>query len=249
MPWPLPQGDAELLALAKSYPFTAFSESYLLRGGQALPMPAPKPDMDRYAGRVPVIAHGSNRAPDQLRRKYGTAAEIPVSRAWLHDYDVVYSAHVTRYGSVAANLHHAPGMQVEIFITWLDEPQLARMHETELGGEVYVYGCMEGIALELEEGPADRLAEAYVYLSRRGCVANAAKPIGLAEVDARTRAHAAMAQVDILDLVRGRHGGDQSLDDLILRAIRDPAYRRALIAAMGDGAVSTSAPHFEELHR
>ncbi|MHA1601028.1 MAG: hypothetical protein ACTSW2_09385 [Alphaproteobacteria bacterium] len=249
MPWPLPEGDAELLALAKSYPFTAFPDSYLLRDGQVLPMPAQHPNPDHYAGRVPVIAHGSNRAPDQLRRKYGTAAEIPVSRAWLHAYDVVYSAHVTRYGSIAANLHHAPGMQVEVFVTWLDAPQLARMHETELGGEVYVYGRMTGIGLDLDHGPADALSEAHVYLSRRGCLATEGQPLALAEVGARKRPHAAITQGGILDLVHGRHGGDLSLNDLILRAIRDPAYRRALIAAMGDGAAPTSAPHFEELRR
>ena len=212
-------------------------------------MSAQHPDPDRYAGRVPVIAHGSNRAPDQLRRKYGEAAEIPVSRAWLHDYDVVYSAHVSRYGSIAANLHHAPGVQVEVFVTWLDEPQLIRMHETELGGEVYIYGRMDGITLELEEGPANGLAEAYVYLSRRGCLATAGQPLALAEVAARDRAHVAMAQVQALDLVHGRHGGDAALDDVILRTVRDPAYRRALITAMGDGAVPTSTPHFEELQR
>ncbi len=249
MPWPLPQGDAALLALAKSYPFTAFPDSYLLRAGQALPMPARHPELDSYAGRVPVIAHGSNRAPDQLRRKYGVAAEIPVSRAWLQDYDVVYSAHVTRYGSIAANLHHAPGMQVEVFVTWLDVPQLARMHETELGGEVYEYGRLDGIALDLEHGPVARLSAAYVYLSRRGCLADAGRPLALAEVGARRRAHAAMGQLDILGFVRARHGGEAPLDDLILRAIRDPAYRRSLIEAMGNGAVPTAAPHFAALRR
>ena len=247
MPWPLPAGDAELLALAKSYPFKAFPESYLLRGGQALPLTAQPPGPKHYAGRTPVLAHGSNRAPEQLRRKYGEAAEIPVSRAWLHDYDVVYSAHVSRYGSVAANLHHAPGMQVEVFVTWLDAPQLARMHETELGGEVYTYGRMAGIALELEHGPAGLMTEAFVYLSRRGCLAADGRPVALAEIKARRRMHAAMTQADILALVRARHGGEAALDDLILRAIRDPAYRRDLIAAMGGGAVPTAAPHFEAL--
>jgi hypothetical protein len=236
-----------LLAFAKAYPFTAFPDSYLLRGGQAVQMPASSPG--RYDGRTPVVAHGSNRAPEQLRRKYGEAAEIPVSRAWLHDYDVVYSAHVSRYGSVAANLHHAPGMQVEVFVTWLDTPQLARMHETELGGEVYTYGRMAGIALELEHGPAGQLTEAYAYLSRRGCLAADGQPLALAEVGARMRTHAARTQAEILALVCGRHGGDVALDDLILRVIRDPAYRRALIDAMGDGAVPMSAPHYEELQR
>lgn len=249
MPWPLPQGDAELLALAKSYPFTAFPDSYLLRGGQAVPVSAQPSDPDRYTDRLPVIAHGSNRAPDQLRRKYGEVAEIPVSRAWLHDYDVVYSAHVTRYGSIAANLHHAPGTAVAVCVTWLSAPQLDRMHETELGGEVYEYGRMAGIALALDQGPAAKMSEAYVYLSRRGCLADAGQPLALAEVAARQRKYAAMAQADMLDLVRARHGGDGSVDELILRAIRDPAYRRGLIAAMGAAAVPTSAPHFEALRR
>jgi hypothetical protein len=246
MPWPLPQGDADLLALAKSYPFAAVPDSYLLRGGQAMPMPATP---DQFSGRVPVIAHGSNRAPDQLRRKYGSTAEIPVSRAWLHDYDVVFSAHVSRYGSIAANLHHSPGTRVEVFVTWLDAAQLARMHETELGGEVYVYGRMTGIVLELAHGPAETISEAFVYISRRGCLTAEGPPLALAAVAARARVHAALAQIGILELVHTRHGDNVSLDQSILRTIRDAVFRRALIAALGEGAVPTSVPHFEELHR
>ncbi len=249
MPWPLPTAEAELLAFAKSYPFTKFPDSYLLRGGQAVPLRALPTSPARFADRVPVIAHGSNRSPAQLVRKFGDAAEIPVSRAWLHDYDVVYSAHVTRYGSVAANLHHVPGMQVEVFVTWLSAPQLARMHETELGGEVYVYGRMAGIELDLEAGPAPRLQEAFIYLSRRGCLAADRRPIGLAEVTARQRGHAALPQADSLDLVRARHGDDAPLDALILRAVRDQTFRRALIAAMAVGALPTGAPHFTGLLR
>ena len=249
MPWSLPKDEAALLALAKAYPFGLFPESYLLRGGQAVALRTLPAAADRFAGRVPVIAHGSNRSPAQLARKFGAAAEIPMSRAWLHDHDVVYSAHVTRYGSIAANVQHAPGVVVEVFVSWLDDRQLRRMHETELGGEVYVYGRMAGIELELEAGPTRRLSEAFVYVSRRGCLALDGRPVALAEVTARQRGHAALPQVQAQDLVRARHGGDISLDALILRAIRDPAFRRALIGAMGEGAVPTAAPHFTELNR
>jgi hypothetical protein len=123
------------------------------------------------------------------------------------------------------------------------------MHETELGGEVYVYGRIAGIELELEMGPARRLSDAFVYLSRRGCLAMDQRPVALAEVTARQRGHAVLAQAEAQDLVRARHGGEASLDALILRAIRDPAFRQALIGAMGEGAVPTAAPHFTELHR
>jgi len=249
MPWPLPTGDAALLALAKSYPFETFPESYLLLGGQAVALRSQPAVPDRFAGRVPVIAHGSNRSPAQLARKFGDSAEIPVTRAWLRDYDVVYSAHMSRYGSIAANVQHAPGVVVEIFVTWLDDRQLIRMHETELGGEVYVYGRMAGIELALEAGPAPSLREAFIYLSRRGCLAVDQQPVALAEVPAKRRGRPALTQVDVQSLVCGRHGNGDTPDAVILRAIRDPDFRRGLIAAMGEGAVPTDAPHFTELHR
>ena len=99
MPWPLPTSETELLALAKSYPFAAPTQSYLFRNGAAAPSDPALSAPDCYDGRTAVIAHGSNRSPDQLLRKFGASAEIPVTRAWLADYDVVFSAHVIGYGS------------------------------------------------------------------------------------------------------------------------------------------------------
>lgn len=247
MTWPLPASDSERLALARAYPYAAPGASYLLRGGQAVPLASLPPDPRRYAGRHPVIAHGSNRAPEQLRRKFGDAAEIPASRAWLRDYDVVYSAHVSRYGSIAATLQHTPGTRVEVFVTWLTETQLAHMHETELGGEVYVYGRMAGIELDVEHGPVRRLDQADAYLSRRGCLAEAGQPLALAAVAAHGRRHVALTQPQILELVRARHHPDREPDTLILQTISDAALRRALIAAMADAAMPGSAPHFREL--
>ena len=246
MPWTLPNDDRELLRLAKSYPFDAPDASYLFRDGAAAPLPA-GPAADHFAGRTPVIAHGSNRAPAQLRRKFGDGAEIPVSRAWLGDYDVVYSAHLTRYGSVAANLHHSPGVRVEVFVTWLTETQLDRMHETELGSEIYAYGVMERIDLRLEAGPAERIDEAHVYISTRGCLPVDGAPLGLAAVAAEGRPHGARDQDQALALVRDRHRPNHAMDDFILTVIRDADHRKALIAEMGAAAVPTSVPHFRPL--
>lgn len=261
MPWALPTSDAERLTLAKSYPFAAPGRPYLFRAGRAEPLDAAGSRALDFSGRVPVIAHGSNRAPDQLARKFGTEAEIPVSRALLADYDVVYSAHVTRYGSIAANLQHAPGVRAEVYVTWLDEAQLARMHETELGTPAtgpgnYRYGRLEGIALELEAGPAERLDAAFVYLSRRGCLADddkadpdapGARPLGLAEIAAQGRTHRALGQREVLGLVHRRFHPDRPLDPLILETVRDAALRAGLIERLGAGALPVSAPHFRVL--
>lgn len=54
-----PAGEAELLARAFDYPYTAPDGAYLFRAGEALPLPA---SYD-FGGRLPVLAHGSNRAP------------------------------------------------------------------------------------------------------------------------------------------------------------------------------------------
>lgn len=242
MPWPLPSSDAEILALAKAYPFAVPEESYVFRDGAAAPLGAAAPEA--FAGRTAVLAHGSNRSPDQLRRKFGREAEIPVTRAWLADYDVVYSAHVTQYGSIAADLRHAPGVSACVYVTWLSEAQLARMHETELGGENYRYGVLERIELRLEAGPAGGLREAQVYLSSRGCLAAEGRPQGLAAVEANGRPHGELPQDGALEAVRARHRTGETLDRFILANVRDPARRKGLIAEMRAHALPSAAPHF-----
>ncbi len=247
MSWPLPESPAARLALAKAYPFPAPGRSYLFRNGAAQPLESDASQAALFAGRLPVIGHGSNRSPEQLHRKFGAHAEIPVSRAWLRDYDVVYSAHVSQYGSIAANLQHSPGTVAEVYVTWLTGDQLGRMHETELGGENYYYGRLNGVSLELEAGPQAALEGAKVYLSTRGCLAQDGKPLGLAAVASKDRPHGALDQVGALDLVRARYRPERGLDHHILETIRDPAGRKTLIAEMQAQALPAEAPHFEVL--
>jgi hypothetical protein len=241
VPWKLPESDRDLLALAKAYPYPAPDASYLFADGAAGPIL--KAD---FAGRVPVLAHGSNRSPAQLLRKFGSAAEIPVSYGWLADYDVVYSAHITQYGAVASTLQHRPGTRVRLAVTWLDEAQLVRMHETE-GPSNYAYGRLVGIELRVDHGPQAEYAEAFVYLGRNGCLDLDGAPVGLAAVAAEGRGHRAHHQEEALDLVRGRHRPRHSLDQMILEAVRHPERRQALTAEMKARAVPVAAPHFEEM--
>ncbi len=252
--WTLPTRDDDLLGLARGYPFAAPGKSYLYRDGESLPLDSARSGL--FDGRTPVLAHGSNRAPEQLRRKFdhlsGARSEIPVTRVLLRDYDVVYSAHVTQYGAIAANLQHLPGVRVELYITWLSAEQLPRMHDTELGGENYAYGVMEEVRLELDFGPAARLSAAHVYLSRRGCLCGdpgrpGTTPIGLAAVPAEGRPHDSIGQSEALTLVRDRHRPERGLEAHILETIRDPAGRALLVAEMRQTAVPARAPHFTPL--
>jgi hypothetical protein len=245
LPWPLPERDEELLELAKGYPYRPPSGSYLFVEGAARPLPAGTDAPELFRDRVPVVAHGSNRSAEQLARKFGRSAEIPVSRARLGDYDVVYSAHMTRYGAIAANLRHVPGMHAEVWITWLTELQLTRMHATELGTEIYRYGELTKVAIALETGPAGRIEQAGVYLSSYGCLAQGDQPIGLAAVAAEGRPHDSLHQEQVLALVRDRHRPDRAVEAMVLAKIRDPARRRALIAELRATALPPEAPHFQ----
>lgn len=246
MPWPLPTLEADLLRLALAYPFDAPANSFVLRAGTAEPLDG-DPPAALFRDRTPVIAHGSNRAPEQLLRKFGDTAEIPVSRAWLADYDVVYSAHVTRYGSIAANLQHAPGTRTAVAVTWLTAAQLTRMHETELGGENYYYGRMEAIDLALEAGPAQGLRAAAVYLSAHGCLAQNGAALGLAAVAAERRSNAALDQAGVLTLVRDRHHRGEELNAFVLSNIRDRLRRGRLTQALRADALAVRIPHFRAL--
>ena len=241
MPWKLPESDVDLLALAKSYPYPAPDSSYLFADGEAGPI-----ERAEFEGRVPVLAHGSNRSPVQLKRKFGSAAEIPVSLGWLADYDVVYSAHITQYGAVASTLQHRPGTRVRLAVNWLDEAQLARMHETE-GPSNYAFGRLVGIDLSLEHGPVVERGEALVYLGRNGCLDLDDGPVGLAAVTAEGRGHHAHHQEEALALVRARHRPEMGLENMILEAVRDSSRRLALTNEMKARAVPVAAPHFEEL--
>lgn len=246
MPWQLPRAKEDLLKLAKEYPFAAPESSYLFRNGQTESLAEAEPvDLRKlFDRRTPVIAHGSNRSPAQLFRKYRDRATIPVTLARLADYDVVYSAHVTQYGAIAANLQYHPGVTCSLYVTWLDARQLERMHETELGGENYHFGIMREVRLELEIGPSEHLSEAWVYLSTRGCLSRKGNPISLAAVPAKGERHQSLHQEEVQHHVLATFRPERELDDLILENIREPEKRHALIEEMKRGAVPARAPHF-----
>ena len=253
MPWALPETDDALLRLAKGYPYAAPAGSYLYRDGTSEPLVGPL-DPALIEGRVPVIAHGSNRAPEQLHRKFGhltgEASTIPVTRAWLAGHDVVYSAHMTRYGALSATLHEAAGTRVQVYVTWLTQAQLPRMHETEIGAGNYGYGRMSGLSLTVEEGP--ELAEAFCYLAVHGCLCDpdmAGAPLALSAVPAQSRLHRAVDQEGALAVLHQAHHGGLALDAMILAHIKDVERRRRLVAALQTTCVPWSVPGFEMMLR
>lgn len=241
VPWTLPADPAARLRIAKSYPYDAPARSYLFRDGGVLPI-----DDADFRGRTAVLGHGSNRSPEQLARKFGHLSgrhsAIPVTYVWLHDYDVVYSAHVTAYGAVASTLQAAPGCRVRVALTWLDDAQLERMHETEGN---YSYGALAGARLDAEAGPEVRGGEVTMYLSDHGVLSHGGRPVGLAAVAADGRPHSALWQAQVQEEVRRRIAPESALDDFILQAVTDADARWRRIGTLRADAITPHVPHFK----
>src|SRR4051794_4618453 len=178
----LPEIDPALIALAAGYPYEFPTCSYLFADHARRPLPD---DLTAagLADRIPVIACGSNRSPEQLARKFRdwpAPLRIPVLCARLAGFDVVHSAHFTRYGAIPASLHPCPGAAVDVAVQWLTPAELERMDETEGIGINYDCHRLTGIDLDIDGYGTIHAAEAY--LSRRGPLMHQGTPISLAAI-------------------------------------------------------------------
>ncbi len=250
MAFRLPDAPDARLALAKGYPYDAPAACFLWRAGADGAELRPIAEAD-FSGRTPVLAHGSNRAPAQLARKFlgrpGLERDIPVTAGWLHDTDVVYSAHVTGYGAIASTLRRVPGCRVRVAVTWLSDAQLARMHETE--GANYHYGRLAR-RFVADSGPRAAFAALPTYLSDHGSLTRGdGRPLGLAAVRAEGRPHAALTQDAAQELVRAAHHPAETLDRHILANIADARRRLALVGRLRADALAADFADFAALAR
>jgi hypothetical protein len=220
------------VAHAKSYPFPAPDHCFVYEAGAWR-------KLDDYGfertGRTPVLAAGSNQSPEQLIRKYGHLREIgpiPAERGMLHDFDVVYAAHLAGYGSLPATFQRSPGTIVRVFVLWMTAAQLARMHETEGN---YSYDHLTGIRVDFDSGAtAD---EAFAYSSKVGCYSQDGQCIALAEIAAENRVFVAKRQTGALEMIRDRLEPGKPLDEFIRDHIDDDLVRDARSKALGERAI------------
>ncbi len=221
----------EILRRAKAYPYNIPARSYIVDGDgyEELADGDPLPDV---SGRRPVLAVGSNQSPEQLVRKFSGSGlgPIPVIRARLKDFDIVYSPHVASYGSIPATLGHSPGTTVSLFVNWLTPEQEKRMHETEVSTGNYHFGKLDDIDLDLDPGPA--LTSAFVYVGRRGAFLCDGVPVALRAIHAENRCWPALHQEEIQRHARDVTAPEQSLDAFILAAVENASVRKERTEAM-----------------
>jgi hypothetical protein len=233
------ESKAARLARARDYPYFVPDRSYMWQAGQPDAMAVTAFDPALAEGRTPVLAVGSNQSPLQLARKYGGDGDhaIPVQRATLRDFDVVYASHISTYGAVPAMLQRAPGVAVTLFVTWLDEPQLDIMHATEGN---YHFAEIAEIDLALEGG--GRRDSVYLYVAQLGHLVRDGAATGLRAVPAHGRKNGESTTADMLRHVQDRLGVGGDHDAFVLRLIEDEGYRRECIDRLSEDAAKFDYP-------
>lgn len=243
----------EQIAFAKQYPFARTGYSYLFVGnsfhkiasfsyeswenchvvsedGQIVPAnqltEATTDNIDELSDYVPVLAIGSNASPDRLIQKYGGQKEtniIPVIKGTIRDFAGVYSAHFTKYGSIAAAMQYSPGALSEIYVTFLNTKQLTSMHMTESLGSHYNFCRLDGIEIDMENAPT--ITSAYLYVSLGGCVYLDESFCRLAEIESSGSGFKSYTQSEMLERAGTEFGGGLSTDDFIGKIITSEEYR------------------------
>lgn len=218
------RGDDARLERALGYPYHLPTASYVFTGSGHTPC-TPSSAEPLRIHRTPVLAVGSNQSPEQLARKYQGDRWAPIlcERCSLLDFDTVYSAHITAYGSIAAALHPSPGTRVSLFVNWLDERQLDIMHETEIRGGNYAFARLHDIDLETDLGHA--CDSVYFYVGLRGALSHDGGPVPLSAVDASGRRWQSHSQHAVQERVRDRVAPGEKIARFILASIDDAALR------------------------
>lgn len=225
---------ADTVSRALSYPYRPVTNAVTLDGDgiETALDEVSEGDLHSAGQCCPVIACGSNRAPEQLRRKFKgyELGSVHLSPAMLRGHDCVYSAHITSYGSVPATLYESPGVEVEVAIVWLNGHQLQRMHETESLGQNYAFERLMTPGMTTQFGL--QISEAFHYRSLRGLLGPKGEPVALAEVTAINRPRVEWSQSEVLHYIYDLLGPKLGFDMFVYQLANDPLFRANVTAKL-----------------
>jgi hypothetical protein len=206
---------AAILRRALDYPYAAPERSYLYRNGEAHKLP----DAPDLAGRTPLLSYGANAAPEALARKLASLSglELPVIRAELESFDVVYSAHVSPYGAVPATLLESPGTTAPVFVLHPTTEQRALLTASEPNYDLVE---VEGIA---------------AYRSKHGPLQLEGSPVALAAIRASGRTLPELDQPAILERVRLHVEPGTDLETFVRKCVERGGIRPLRIDAAPGG--------------
>jgi hypothetical protein len=220
--------EPALAARALGYPWARPPGSYLLGddGAELLAALAPAArelTLARFSGpqsgRLPLLAIGSNAAPEVLAAKFAHF-EAPADRALLalsgrlDDFDVGAAAQPALYGSMPATLFPSPGTAVATTLLWVTPAQFTQLTWSELS---YRLGRLRA-RFSADAGEAE-FDQVLVFVSRFGNFCVDGRPVALAAVPARGRTALALTQEQVLDAVATQALGPGADAEALLRAV------------------------------
>lgn len=200
----------EVLQHALGYPWFRPAQSYVLDGEfvsvlHDLGAPRRAEILERFTApssdpqRSPLLAIGSNAAPEVLRRKFAhfDALEdraVLVLAGDLREFDVGFSAQPTLYGSMPATLFPSPGTAVRTAILWVTPRQFTQLVWSELS---YSLGRL-ATRFEADE-PEYHVDGVICFASRFGAFAPRGAPVALGALPATGRRGEPFTQTQALD--------------------------------------------------
>ncbi|MBS1889614.1 MAG: hypothetical protein JSU06_20765 [Actinobacteria bacterium] len=205
----------ELVRRALAYPYGPPTGSFVQVGDRTLPVPPEGVDVE---GRRALLAYGANASPAALSRKLADLppAPLPVLRIALGGWDVVYSAHITRYGTVPAAVVPSPGTVASVHLAFPDDEQLATLAATE--GENYRLERLVDYSAALEVG-GEPPPEIDAFVSIFGPLPLDGAPVALAAIPARDRAFPELSTPAMIDRVRAALRPDLTVPEFVLEQI------------------------------
>jgi hypothetical protein len=225
----------EIYTRALGYPWERPQGSYLLTGDTVErlgDLPAGAIHELREA-RWPLLAFGSNAAPERLTLKFGHLAteqrRLLVTTGDLHGFDVGVSAHPSMYGSMPATIFPSDGTVVRAAVLWVTAEQLTALTWTELS---YSLGRLDGIRFDCDASGTPPIDRVYAFVSRLGALQVDGDVVALAAVPAAGRQAPAYTQ-------------EQLLDHLAVRVLGPGSTARALVTLLMEdfgGSAATIGP-------
>jgi len=209
-PWERPRGSFQLTA-AGVEPLEGLGEAERERVVARF--------VDDHAGRLPVLAIGSNAAPEALQRKFAHFPEkndraVLVLTGRLRDFDVGVAAQPTVYGSMPATLFPSPGTEVGAAVLWVTTVQFIQLTWSELS-----YGLGRLRTRFEVDGAATEFDEVLVFVSRFGTFCPDGSPVAMAAIPAAGRTALALTQEQALDAAAALALGPGADAEALVRAI------------------------------
>lgn len=220
-----PLTPGEILARAAAYPYEAPLRSFVQLGTRIVDWVGREGDL---SGRRPLLSYGANAAPTVLARKLTALPDVPlpVLRAELHAFDVVFSAHISPYGAVPSTLQRSPGTTAPVFVAYPTPAHAQLLSATEPNYELRE---LTDVALIREDGVELEAVDAYV--SRHGCLALDGSEVALAAVASAGRRFPSLGEIEVLERVRHVLAPELDLERFVESSL-DPGLAAARTAVL-----------------